>query len=146
MNADLQNRQNEIVEEFAFFEDWIEKYEHVIELGKELESLPEEEKQEDYLIRGCQSRVWLTASKNANGEVRFRADSDAIITKGLVALMVRVLDGLPPQDIASADLWFIGKIGLDTHLSPTRANGLQSMVQQMKRFGIAFQADMEGGK
>ena len=96
MNADLQNRQNEIVEEFAFFEDWIEKYEHVIELGKELESLPEEEKQEDYLIRGCQSRVWLTASKGANGEVRFRADSDAIITKGLVALMVRVLDGLPP--------------------------------------------------
>ena len=82
MNAELQNRQNEIVEEFAFFEDWMEKYEHVIELGKELEALPEEEKQEDQLIRGCQSRVWLTASKGANGEVWFRADSDAIITKG----------------------------------------------------------------
>lgn len=140
MSQTLQSRQEEIVEEFAFFEDWMEKYEHVIELGKELEALPESEKAEEHLIRGCQSRVWLTATKTPDGMVRFQADSDAIITKGLVALMIRVMDGLTPEAIAGADLWFISKIGLDTHLSPTRANGLQSMVQQMKRYGLAFQA------
>lgn len=140
MNDTLQQRQNDIVEEFEFFEDWMEKYEHVIELGKELEGLAEEHKRDDNLIRGCQSRVWLAASKDAEGNVQFQADSDAIITKGLVALMVRVLGGLPPAEIAQADLWFISKIGLDSHLSPTRANGLQSMVQQMKHYGIAFQA------
>lgn len=140
MNDTLQQRQNDIVEEFEFFEDWMEKYEHVIELGKELEGLAEEHKHDDNLIRGCQSRVWLAASKDGEGNVQFQADSDAIITKGLVALMVRVLGGLPPAEIAQADLWFISKIGLDSHLSPTRANGLQSMVQQMKHYGIAFQA------
>lgn len=140
MNDTLQQRQNEIVEEFEFFEDWMEKYEHVIELGKELDGLPEEHKLDENLIRGCQSRVWLAASKDAEGNVQFQADSDAIITKGLAALMVRVLGGLPPAEIAQADLWFISKIGLDSHLSPTRANGLQSMVTQMKHYGIAFQA------
>ena len=140
MNDTLQQRQNEIVEEFEFFEDWMEKYEHVIELGKELDGLAEEHKLDENLIRGCQSRVWLAASKDAEGNVQFQADSDAIITKGLAALMVRVLGGLPPAEIAQADLWFISKIGLDSHLSPTRANGLQSMVQQMKHYGIAFQA------
>jgi cysteine desulfuration protein SufE len=140
MNETLQNRQNEIVEEFEFFEDWMEKYEHVIELGKELDPMPETDKVDENLIRGCQSRVWLAASKDADGRVQFQADSDAIITKGLVALVVRTLEGLPPEVIAQADLWFISKIGLDAHLSPTRANGLRSMVQQMKHYGIAFQA------
>ena len=141
MNADLQRRQEEIVEEFAFYDDWMEKYEQLIEMGKDLDSLSYDQRQDDHLIRGCQSRVWLLASKDEDQCIRFHADSDAIITKGLVALMVRVLDGLPAKDIAESDLWFIEKIGLDKHLSPTRANGLHSMVQQMKRYGVAFQAN-----
>lgn len=136
----LEDRQTALVEEFAFFEDWMERYEHIIELGKELTAIPEKEQVDENLIRGCQSRVWLTGHCDANGRVRFHADSDAIITKGLVALMVRVLDGLEPATVAQSDLWFISKIGLDTHLSPTRANGLLSMVQQMKHYGVAFQA------
>lgn len=140
MNNVLQTRQEEIVEEFSFYEDWMEKYEQLIEMGKELDALPDEHRLDEHLIRGCQSRVWLVADKNEDRNVRFYADSDAIITKGLVALMVRVLDGLPPKEIAESDLWFIERIGLDKHLSPTRANGLHSMVQQMKRYGVAFQA------
>lgn len=140
MSNVLQTRQEEIVEEFSFYEDWMEKYEQLIEMGKELDALPDEHRLDEHLIRGCQSRVWLVAAKNDDSNVRFYADSDAIITKGLVALMVRVLDGLPPKEIAESDLWFIEKIGLDKHLSPTRANGLHSMVQQMKRYGVAFQA------
>ena len=136
----LQQRQEEIAEEFEFFEDWMERYEHIIELGKELDPIADEDKLDEHLIRGCQSRVWLLAAEDGDGNVQFRADSDAIITKGLAALMVRVMNGLPPAAIAQADLWFIEKIGLDAHLSPTRANGLQSMVQQMKHYGIAFQA------
>ena len=136
----LQQRQHEIAEEFEFFEDWMERYEHIIELGKELEPIADGDKLDEHLIRGCQSRVWLLAAKDGEGNVQFRADSDAIITKGLAALMVRVMNGLPPAAIAQADLWFIEKIGLDAHLSPTRANGLRSMVQQMKHYGIAFKA------
>ena len=140
MSNALQTRQEEIVEEFSFYEDWMEKYEQLIEMGKELDALPDEHRLDEHLIRGCQSRVWLVAAINEDRNVRFYADSDAIITKGLVALMVRVLDGLPPKEIAESDLWFIERIGLDKHLSPTRANGLHSMVQQMKRYGVAFQA------
>ena len=136
----LKQRQQDIAEEFEFFEDWMERYEHIIELGKELDPIAEKDKLDEHLIRGCQSRVWLLAAKDRDGNVQFRADSDAIITKGLAALMVRVMNGLPPAAIAQADLWFIEKIGLDAHLSPTRANGLRSMVQQMKHYGIAFQA------
>ena len=136
----LQQRQHDIAEEFEFFEDWMERYEHIIELGKELDPIADGDKLDEHLIRGCQSRVWLLAAKDEEGNVQFRADSDAIITKGLAALMVRVMNGLPPAAIAQADLWFIEKIGLDAHLSPTRANGLRSMVQQMKHYGIAFQA------
>jgi len=98
---------------------------------------------EEHLIRGCQSRVWLLADKDDAGNVKFRADSDAIITKGLAALMVRVLSGLSPAAVAQANLWFIEKIGLDAHLSPTRANGLRSMVQQMKYYGVAFQSQKQ---
>lgn len=140
MNEELTRRQEEIVEEFSSFDDWMDKYEYVIELGKSLEPFPEEERLDENLIRGCQSRVWLAAQKNPGGSVQFLADSDAIITKGLAALMVRVLGGLPPDVIAGADLWFIQRIGLDTHLSPTRANGLLAMVKQMKNYGIALQA------
>jgi cysteine desulfuration protein SufE len=136
----LQQRQEEIVEEFAYFEDWMEKYEYLIELGKELKPFDEDDRTDDNIIRGCQSRVWLAAQRSPDGTLLFGADSDAIITRGLVALVIRALNNLPPEVIAGADLWFVQRIGLDTHLSPTRANGLLSMVQQMKHYGIAFQA------
>lgn len=136
----LQQRQEEIVEEFAYFEDWMEKYEYLIELGKELKPFEESDRTDDNIIRGCQSRVWLAAQRSPDGTLLFGADSDAIITRGLVALVIRALNNLPPEVIAGADLWFVQRIGLDTHLSPTRANGLLSMVQQMKHYGIAFQA------
>jgi len=136
----LEARQNEIVEEFSMFGDWMEKYEHIIEMGKELNPLVESDKTEDNLIRGCQSRVWLSARKEEDGTVLFSADSDAIITKGLVALMVRVLSGAAPEDIAKVDLHFLEDIGLNTHLSPTRSNGLASMVKQMKMYGLVFSA------
>ena len=140
MASVIDQRQEHIEDEFAKMGDWMEKYEYIISLGKELDALDPADKVDDNLIKGCQSRVWLNAKQGINGEVIFTADSDAIITKGLAALMVRVMNGLPPAAIAQADLWFIEKIGLDAHLSPTRANGLRSMVQQMKHYGIAFQA------
>lgn len=133
----IEERQQEVVEEFAFLEDWMDKYEHIITIGKELPALADEHKVDDNLIKGCQSRVWLHASLD-DGDVKFEADSDAIITRGLVALMVRVLSGEKPEDIAKAELWFIDKIGLTEHLSPTRSNGLLSMVKQMKLYGLAF--------
>ena len=139
-NQLLQQRQEEIVEEFAFFEDWMEKYEYLIELGKELSPWEEADRTDENIIRGCQSRVWLAAKKSPEGLLEFRADSDAIITRGLVALVIRALDQLSPEVVSGADLWFVQRIGLDTHLSPTRANGLLAMVQQMKHYGIAFQA------
>ena len=134
----LEARQNEIIEEFSMFGDWMEKYEHIIEMGQELNPLAESDKIEDNLIRVCQSRVWLTARKDEEGYVVFSADSDAIITKGLVALMVRVLSGAKPEDISKVDLHFLEDIGLHTHLSPTRSNGLASMVKQMKMYGLVF--------
>tara|TARA_Y100000739_G_scaffold222953_1_gene225144 strand:+ start:424 stop:855 length:432 start_codon:yes stop_codon:yes gene_type:complete len=140
MNADnsLALRQGQIIEEFDMFPDWMEKYEHIIELGKELEPIAEADKIDDNLIKGCQSRVWLTASLNDKGKVIFFADSDAIITKGLVALMIRVLSDTKPMEIASADLHFLEAIGLNAHLSPTRSNGLLSMVKQMKMYGLVY--------
>lgn len=131
--------QDEIIDEFAFFDDWMNKYEYIIELGKDLPLIDEQYKREDYLIKGCQSLVWLHADEK-DGKVQFTADSDAIITKGLIALMIRVLSDQKPADIAAADLYFIDKIGLQEHLSPTRANGLLSMVKQMKMYGLALQA------
>ncbi len=135
----LNKRQEEVVEEFSYFDDWMDKYEHIIEIGKALNRMPDAQKSEDLLIKGCQSRVWLNAHA-ADGQVRFSADSDAIITRGLVALMVRVLDGLEPATVAGADLWFLDKIGLKEHLSPTRANGLLAMIKQMKTYGLVFAA------
>lgn len=131
--------QDEIIGEFAFFDDWMNRYEYIIELGKDLPLIDEQYKREDYLIKGCQSLVWLHADEK-DGKVQFTADSDAIITKGLIALMIRVLSDQKPADIAAADLYFIDKIGLQEHLSPTRANGLLSMVKQMKMYGLALQA------
>ena len=131
--------QDEIIEEFELFDDWMEKYEHIIEIGKELDVLDEAYKVEDNLVRGCQSRVWLHAQMDSN-DLSFAADSDAIITKGLVALMVRVLSGHAPQEIVDADLYFVDRIGLKEHLSPTRSNGLVSMIKQMKMYALAYTA------
>ena len=129
--------QDELIDDFSFFDDWMAKYEYIIQLGKELPIIDERYKKDNYLIKGCQSKVWLHAD-HRDGSVVFTADSDAIITKGLVALMVKVLSGHSPQEIAESDLYFIDQIGLQEHLSPTRANGLLSMVKQMKLYAVAL--------
>lgn len=134
--------QDEIIEEFSFFENWMDKYEHIISFAKELDPISEEAKVEENLVKGCQSRVWLNAEMKEN-LLAFEADSDAIITKGLVGLMVRVLSGHPPKEIAEADLYFVDQIGLREHLSPNRANGLASMIKKMKLYSIAFEAQKQ---
>jgi cysteine desulfuration protein SufE len=139
MAESIREREEEIIEEFEFFPDWMEKYEHLIELGKSLPMIDEQYKKEENLIKGCQSRVWLHADREEN-KILFSADSDAIITKGIVALMIRVLNDQKPEDIVSAQLSFIDQIGLKEHLSPTRSNGLVSMVKQMKFYALAHQA------
>ncbi|SFC14489.1 cysteine desulfuration protein SufE [Parapedobacter composti] len=131
--------QEELIEDFAFFDDWMAKYEYLIQLGKELPLIDDQYKTDEYLIKGCQSKVWLHAD-HQRGKVLFTADSDAIITKGLVALMIKVLSGHSPAEIADSELYFIDQIGLKEHLSPTRANGLLSMVKQMKLYALALQA------
>ena len=124
----LNEKQEEIIQEFAMFDDWMEKYEYIIDLGKDLPLLDEAAKSEDKLIEGCQSRVWLDATFES-GALKFRADSDAIITKGIIGLLIRVLNDESPEIVAKADLYFIKEIGLEEHLSPTRANGLLSLVK-----------------
>ncbi|MEJ5091705.1 SufE family protein [Sphingobacterium faecium] len=131
--------QDELMDDFSFFTDWMEKYEYIIQLGKELPLISEKHKKDDYIIKGCQSKVWLFPEVK-DGKVYFTADSDAIITKGLVSLMVKVLSGHTAKEIVDADLYFINQIGLNEHLSPTRANGLLSMVKQMKLYALALQA------
>lgn len=135
----IQDIEKEIIEEFSMFDDWMGKYEHIIELGKSLPVIREELKTDDRLIKGCQSRVWLH-SELINGKVHYTADSDAIITKGMVALMIRVLSDHDPDEIVNADLKFVEQIGLQKHLSPTRANGLVSMIKQMKMDALALKA------
>lgn len=138
----IDEKQQELIEEFAFFDEWMQKYEHIIELGKDLPILAEEEKKEDLLIPGCQSRVWLKAVLSEEGKVNFFADSDAIISKGVIAMMVRVFDNETPADIVSADLEFLDTIGLKEHLSQSRSNGLASMVKQIKLYATVFQAQL----
>lgn len=132
----IEDKQQEIIDDFAIYDDWMEKYEYIIELGKETPMIDEEKKTDDRLIEGCQSRVWLDAEV-VDGKMRLTADSDAIITKGIVGLLIRVLDNETPQDVAKTDLHFIRDIGLQEHLSPTRANGLVSMVKKIKLLAIA---------
>ena len=129
--------QEEILEDFDMFEDWMQKYEYLIDLGKDLPAIDEKYRVDENLIKGCQSRVWLHAEENS-GNIIFSADSDAIMTKGIVALLIRVLSGQSANDIANADLDFINKIGLKEQLSATRANGLLSMIKQMKLYALAF--------
>jgi len=137
----LQERQDEIIEEFSIFDDWMDKYNYLIELSKDLPEIDPKYKTNEYLIEGCQSKVWLYAEMDEN-KVKFTADSDAIITKGIAALLVRVLSGLEPKEIMNADLYFIDKIGLQQNLSPTRSNGLLAMVKQMKLYAMAYNAKM----
>lgn len=131
-----QQKQN-LVEDFELFDDWMDKYNYIIEMGKELPGLPEENKTKQFLISGCQSQVWLTA-KYDNGKIHFQADSDAIITKGIVQLLLKVVDQRSPQEIVNEDFGFIDKIGLKEHLSPTRSNGLTSMIKQIKLYALVF--------
>ena len=133
----IQEIENEIIEEFANFDEWLDKYAYLIELGKDCPLIEEKYKTDDNLIKGCQSRVWLHADYQ-EGVLHFQADSDAVITKGIITLLIRVLDNQTPKDIVSADLQFIDTIGLKEHLSPTRSNGLLSMVKQIKMYAIAY--------
>lgn len=137
----IQEIQEEIVDEFSLFDDWMEKYEHMIGLGKSLPLIKEEYKVEDNIIKGCQSKVWVHAELDEDKLV-FTADSDAIITKGIIAILIRVFSNQKPQAIIDADTAFIDEIGLKEHLSPTRANGLVSMVKQMKLYAIAYQTQL----
>ena len=133
--------QDEIIEEFSGFDDWMDKYQLLIDLGNEQEPLEEKYKTEQNLIDGCQSRVWLVADYvEESGVIHFRAESDALIVKGIVALLIRVLSDHTPQEILDADLYFIEEIGLKEHLSPTRSNGLVAMVKQMRVYALAFSA------
>ena len=129
--------QDEIIEEFSGFDDWMDKYQLLIDLGNEQEPLEDKYKTEQNLIDGCQSRVWLVAEMD-DQVIRFRAESDALIVKGIVSLLIRVLSGHTPQEILDADLYFIEEIGLKEHLSPTRSNGLVAMVKQMRLYALAF--------
>tara|TARA_R110001592_G_scaffold111529_1_gene308986 strand:+ start:1151 stop:1576 length:426 start_codon:yes stop_codon:yes gene_type:complete len=138
----IQEIQQEIVDEFALFDEWMDKYEHLIELGKDLKLIEEQYKTDDNLIKGCQSRVWLHAELN-DGKIVFSADSDAIITKGIVALMIRVFSNQTPQDIASSNANFIDEIGLKDHLSPTRSNGLLSMLKQIKMYALVYHSKFD---
>jgi cysteine desulfuration protein SufE len=134
--------QDQVTEEFAMFDDWISRYDYLIDLGRTLPVIDPKYKTNDYLIEGCQSKVWLHPRFDGN-ILSFTADSDAIITRGIVALLVRVLSGRTPDEIIAADLHFIDKIGLRQNLSPTRSNGLLSMVKQMKLYAIAFKSKQE---
>ena len=142
----IKEKEQEIINEFSMFDDlsaeqagWTQKYEHIIELGKELPLIGEQYKTEEHTIKGCQSKVWLNAEMK-DGNVYFTADSDAIITKGIISLLLRVFNNQTPQDIITAELTFIDEIGLKEHLSPTRSNGLLSMIKQIKTYALAFSA------
>lgn len=141
----IEEIEKEIIDEFAVFDDWMDKYAYLIEIGSELEGMDEANKTEDNLIKGCQSRVWFHAEMK-DGLLFFSADSDAIITKGIAGLLIRVFSGQKPSDIAKADLHFIDEIGLTQHLSPTRSNGLLSMVKQIKMYAIAAEAALRNEK
>jgi cysteine desulfuration protein SufE len=139
----LKEVQHEIVDEFSVFEDWLDRYNYLIELGNDLPSIDPQYKTSEYLINGCQSKVWLHADL-VDGKMQFSADSDAIIVKGIVALLVKVLNGRTPAEIVENDLFFIEDIGLSQNLSPTRSNGLLAMVKKMRLYALAYQAKASG--
>ena len=137
----IKEIQEEIIDEFSMFDDWMQRYEYIIDLGKSLAIIDEENKLDNNLINGCQSKVWLH-SDFKDDKIYFTADSDAILTKGIVALLLRVFDDQQPKDILNADMDFINEIGLKEHLSPTRANGLVSMIKQIKLYALAYQSKL----
>lgn len=137
----IKDIQNDIIDEFSMFDDWMQRYEYMIELGKSLPLIDDQYKTDDNIIKGCQSKVWVHADMNDN-KVVFTADSDAIITKGIIAILIRVFSNQTPKDIIDADTNFIDEIGLKEHLSPTRANGLVSMIKQIKMYAIAYQTQV----
>ena len=137
----IAEKQQEVIEEFSLFEDWMQRYEHMIDLGKSLPLIAEEYKTEDNIIKGCQSKVWVHAALEEDRLV-FTADSDAIITKGIIAILIRVFSHQHPKAILEADTDFIDKIGLKEHLSPTRANGLVSMIKQIKMYAVAYKTQL----
>ena len=136
----IEQRQQELIDEFSDIDDWMDRYGYIIDLGNALPEIDEAKKTPQNLIEGCQSRVWLDADMDDEGKVRFTADSDAIIVKGIISLLISVLNGHTPDEILDADLHFINDIGLGEHLSPTRSNGLLAMVKQMKMYAMAFKA------
>jgi len=138
----IQEIQDEIIDEFSMFDDWEERYQYMIDLGKSLPLIDEQYKTDNNLIRGCQSKVWVHAEMN-NNSIEFTADSDAIITKGIIAILIRVFSNQHPKDIIESNTDFIDKIGLKEHLSPTRANGLVSMIKQLKMYAIAYQTQLQ---
>ena len=135
----IKEIQDEIVDEFSMFDDWMQRYEYIIELGKNLPLIEEAAKTDDNLIKGCQSKVWLQGQQKED-KIVFTADSDAILTKGIIAILIRAFSNQKPADILNADMDFIGEIGLKEHLSPTRANGLVSMIKNIKMYALAFDA------
>ena len=137
----INEQQDEVIEEFSELDDWMDRYQLLIDLGEEQEPLPDNEKTEQNLIDGCQSRVWLVCDEN-NGILTFRAEIDALIVKGIVSLLIRVVSGHTPQEILDADLYFIREIGLTEHLSPTRSNGLLAMIKQMRMYALAFKTKL----
>lgn len=141
--ASIEEIQEEIIDEFSGFDDWIDRYAYIIELGNAVPAIDEQYKTPEYIIEGCQSRVWLTAELDENNCIIYNADSDAIIVKGIIALLIRVLSGHTPEEILKADLHFIDVIGLREHLSPTRSNGLVAMVKQMHLYAVAFDAKLK---
>jgi len=132
-NMTLEEKKQQVIEDFSLYDEWLDKYEYLIELGKSLEPFPDDKRTEEHLIKGCQSRVWLDAEKR-DGKLYFRADSDAIITKGIISLLISVYSGRTPEEIASDDFGFVADIGLKENLSPTRANGLVSMIETIRNF------------
>ena len=140
--ASIKEIQEDIIDEFSMFEDWEERYQYMIDLGKTLPLIDEQYKTDDHIIKGCQSKVWVHAQMDED-KVAFTADSDAIITKGIIAILIRVFSNQHPKDIIEADTDFIDKIGLKEHLSPTRANGLVSMIKQLKMYAIAYQTQLK---
>ena len=134
----IEEIEQEIIEEFSNFEDWMDKYSYIIEIGNTCPIIEEKEKTENNLIKGCQSRVWVSAKLDENGLMQITADSDAVITKGIITLLLRVFNNQKPEDVYSTELKFVDEIGLKSHLSPTRSNGLLSMIKQIKLYALAF--------
>ncbi len=142
----INQQHDEIIEEFADIDDWMDRYAYIIDLGNALPPIDEKYRTPEYLIEGCQSRAWLHADLTDDGKIEFTADSDAIIVKGIISLLVKVLSGHTPDEIMNSDLYFIDRIGLAEHLSPTRSNGLAALVKQMKLYAVAYKAKLDSSK